>query len=310
MSSTNSNKSGWYQITCQIPQEMADQMADFLADLSGNGVCTENRSVDSFSTAEIPQLVTASISAYFALPCQLDEILTVIQTYNSDLGLTDTAEPLVTRIDTEDWANSWKQNFKPLQVGQKLMIVPTWEATVTGDDRHEIRLDPGMAFGTGGHETTRLCLEALELILEDSRLPLKQLKILDLGTGSGILAIAAAKLGARQIDALDIDQQAVEVARENCILNNVSQQISCSNTPLEQLDGNYNVILANILAEELVRLAPQLSQLLASEGSLILSGILTEREELVLKGFAPCPLTHIATTAAGEWCCIHYKRQP
>lgn len=310
MSSDNSNTSGWYQITCQVPQELSDQMADFLADLSGSGVCTENRSVDSFSTAEIPQLATASISAYFEIPCQLDVILTVIQKYNFEIGLTDTVEPLVTRINTEDWANSWKQNFKPLQVGKKLMIVPTWEETMTGDDRHEIRLDPGMAFGTGGHETTRLCLEALELIIERSSLPLEQLKVLDLGTGSGILAIAAAKLGVRQIDAVDIDLQAVEVASENCILNNVSHQINCSSIPLEQLEGNYNVILANILAEELVRMAPQLSEQLAPEGSLILSGILAEREELVLKGFAPCPLTHVATTAAGEWRCIHYQRLP
>lgn len=309
MFSTNGNKSGWYQITCQVPQELADQMADFLAALSGNGVCTENRSVDSFSTAEISPLTTASISAYFLLPCQLDEILAEIDTYNSDLGLTDVAEPLVTLIGTEDWANNWKQNFKPLQVGNKLMIVPTWEETVSGDDRHEIRLDPGMAFGTGGHETTRLCLEALELAVENNRLPLDQLKILDLGTGSGILAIAAAKLGVMQIDAVDIDQQAVEVAHENCILNNVSEQIRCSSIPLEQLGGNYHIILANILAEELVRLAPQLSQQLASEGSLILSGILAEREELVLEGFAPCPLTHVTTAAAGEWRCMYYKRR-
>ena len=138
---------------------------------------------------------------------------------------------------------------------------------------------------------------------------LAELKLLDLGTGSGILAIAAAKLGACRIEAVDIDPQAVKVAEENCTLNGVTAQVRCSTTPLEQLGDGYRIILANILAEELVRLAPELVKRLAPGGSLILSGILAERETLVRHGFDRFPLTFEASLADGEWRCLHYRRE-
>ncbi|WP_281184538.1 50S ribosomal protein L11 methyltransferase [Trichlorobacter lovleyi] len=301
----------WYQVTCDVPAQLAETVADYLADLSGCGVCTENRDVDSFSPDDIPELAIAQITCYFSLPCRIEQQLAQITGFLAALpGYIPAAPPRVSLLGEEDWASSWKAHFKPLAIGQRLLITPSWETGRQDEGRAVIVLDPGMAFGTGGHETTRLCLECLEGLLVPPPEQLEQIKILDLGTGSGILAIAAAKLGALQIDAVDIDPQAVIVAEENCALNKVADRISCSTTPLEQLGDGYRIILANILAEELVRMAPGIVSRMAPGGSLILSGILAEREALVRNGFDPFPLSFEASLAAGEWRCLHYRRLP
>ncbi len=299
----------WYQVTCEVPAQLSETVADFLTDLSGCGVCTENRDVDSFSTDDIPELAVSRIISYFALPCQIENQLSCITTFLADLSMqSPLPAPTVTLLGEEDWATSWKAHFKPFEIGQGLLITPSWEILKNEGKRAVIVLDPGMAFGTGGHETTRLCLECLETLLVPAPRDITDMKILDLGTGSGILAIAAAKLGALQIDAVDIDPHAVAIAAENCLLNRVEEQVRCSTTPLEQLNGDYAIILANILAEELVRLALEIISRLKPGGSLILSGILAERERLVREGFDPLPLVFESSLAAGEWRCLHYRR--
>jgi ribosomal protein L11 methyltransferase len=214
---------------------------------------------------------------------------------------------VLSAVNTEDWSSSWKVHFKPLRVGKHLLIVPTWEEAVVLPGDLVIRIDPGMAFGTGGHETTRLCLELLESVMEKSPL-LTIPSLLDLGTGSGILAIAANLLGAGRILALDIDPDTVEIARENLTLNGMSDSIECGTVPLESLAEHFDIILANILAEELVRLAPYLMERLHPGGALILSGILAEKESLVRQGFASQPLTYIRTVSDGEWVAMLYEK--
>jgi len=184
--------------------------------------------------------------------------------------------------------------------------VPTWEDAEARPEDLVLRIDPGMAFGTGGHETTRLCLELLEKII-DGGCQGESPSLLDLGTGSGILAMAASRLGCGRILALDIDPEAVEVARENLTLNDLGDAVECGTVPLESLDENFDIILANILAEELVRLAPSLAARLNPGGALILSGILAEKEELVRRGFAPQPLEYRETNRAGEWVAMLYR---
>jgi ribosomal protein L11 methyltransferase len=187
------------------------------------------------------------------------------------------------------------------------LIVPSWEEPQPQPSDIVLRLDPGMAFGTGGHETTRLCLELLEQIM-DNMPTLLSPSVLDLGTGSGILAMAAVQLGAGRVCAVDIDPLAVEVAQENLAINGLADQVECSTTPLESLDGCFDVILANILAEELVRLAPFLNERLSAGGSLVLSGILVEKEELVRSGFSFQPLKYLETLIEGEWVALHYRK--
>jgi ribosomal protein L11 methyltransferase len=301
----------WVEISCRVPAELADIVAEYLTGLSGNGVCVENLNVDAFSHSEIPESPTTTVKSYFSSTEDSATRLAEIGTFLKELsgrqpGLV-LPDPELSSVSTEDWSTSWKANFKPLRVGKRLLIVPSWEEVQPRSEDIVLHLDPGMAFGTGGHETTRLCLELLEQIMDGMPLMLSP-AVLDLGTGSGILAMAAVQLGAGRVCAVDIDPQAVDVARENLAVNGLAEQVKCSTTPLESMTENFDVILANILAEELVRLAPFLAERLAPGGSLVLSGILAEKEGLVRTGFAPQPMKYLATLQAGEWVALHYRK--
>ena len=301
----------WVEISCSVPSELADIVAGYLTNLSGNGVCVENLSVDAFSHSEIPESTTVHIKSYFPTTEDGAERLKEIESFLEELAQRQPGlvlpRPELSSVSTEDWSTSWKVNFKPLRIGRRLLIVPSWEEPQPQPNDIVLRLDPGMAFGTGGHETTRLCLELLEQIMDTMPI-LRSPAVLDLGTGSGILAMAAVQLGAGRVCAVDIDPLALEVARENLEINGLADQVECSTTPLESLEGCFDVILANILAEELVRLAPYLGKRLSPGGSLVLSGILAEKEGLVRSGFSSQPLEYLATLIEGEWVALHYRK--
>ncbi|HEY6839537.1 MAG TPA: 50S ribosomal protein L11 methyltransferase, partial [Geobacteraceae bacterium] len=219
-----------------------------------------------------------------------------------------------TVIGEEDWANGWKQNFHPSRIGRRVVIKPTWEEFTPGTGDIVIELDPGLAFGTGTHATTRMCLDVMEAIFFcdppfDATSHPRPVAVLDVGTGSGILSIGAAKFGAPRVVAIDIDERAVAVTEENLALNAV-HGVEASTTPLSRVTGSYGVVLANILAEELVRLADELVARVAPGGFLILSGILAEREEFVRAGFAPFPLELAAVRHEEEWSCLCYQVRP
>ena len=301
----------WLEVACELPNELADILAEYLTGLSGAGVCVENLNVDAFSPSEIAHSPLTTVRAYFSSDNDMIARLADISAFLNDLASANPglsfAQPSVVTVNSEDWSTSWKANFKPLRIGRRLLIVPSWEQAEAGPDDIVLNLDPGMAFGTGGHETTRLCLERLETVLL-SRLSASPASVLDLGTGSGILAMAAARLGAGRVCAVDIDPQALEVARENFAINGLTERVECSTTLLEALDGTFDIILANLLAEELVRLAPQLTVRLAGGGVLVLSGILAEKETFVRGGFAAQPLVHLETAHQGEWVAMLYRK--
>jgi ribosomal protein L11 methyltransferase len=298
----------WVEIACDVPAEFGDVLSSFLTALSGNGVCLENLSVDAFSTNEIPDYPRMTLKAYLTAEADPGPKMAELELYLHDLTARRPdiyiPPPTLTAVRSEDWSSSWKVHFKPLRVGKRLLIVPTWEEAVQLPDDLLLRIDPGMAFGTGGHETTRLCLELLEKSM-DSIGPAAS-SLLDLGTGSGILAMAATLLGAGRVLALDIDPDAVEIARKNLAMNGLAGRVLCDTTPLESVVDCFDIILANILAEELVRLAPCLAARLNPSGVLILSGILAEKEDLVRQGFATQPLKFVETTFAGEWVAMLY----
>ncbi|NTV51036.1 MAG: 50S ribosomal protein L11 methyltransferase [Geobacteraceae bacterium] len=302
----------WLEIACEVPDEYSEVVADFLTDLSGKGVCVDNQCVDAFSVSEIPDSTRVVIKAYLSADSDPAPQMRELEDFMSELSMRHPSASfgptMLTAVNAEDWSSSWKVHFKPLRVGKRLLIVPTWEESMQLPGDLVIRIDPGMAFGTGGHETTRLCLEMLEGVMEGGPL-LTVPSLLDLGTGSGILAMAASLLGAGRILALDIDPDAIVVARENITLNQLSDQIECGTVPLESLNESFDIILANILAEELVRLAPYLAERLQPGGTLILSGILAEKEPLVRQGFASQPLKYIQTASAGEWVAILYRNE-
>jgi ribosomal protein L11 methyltransferase len=300
----------WVEIACDVPAELTDVLSIYLAGLSGNGVCVENLSVDAFSVSEIPASKRVAIKAYLTADTDPAPLMASLEEYLQDLSSRQPgiyiAPPTIKALNSEDWSSSWKVHFKPLRVGSRLLIIPTWEEAAPLPDDLVLRIDPGMAFGTGGHETTRLCLELLEKSINafGSAPP----SLLDLGTGSGILAMAASLLGAGRILALDIDPDAVLVARENLALNGLAEKVECGTTPLESVTEIFDIILANILAEELVRLAPWLASRLNPGGILVLSGILVEKEDLVRQGFGMQALDFVETTVASEWVAICYRR--
>ncbi|MFA5657698.1 MAG: 50S ribosomal protein L11 methyltransferase [Oscillospiraceae bacterium] len=201
-------------------------------------------------------------------------------------------------VREEDWANNWKQYFKPLKIGERLLVKPSWEAdTPQNEGRTILEIDPASSFGTGQHHTTRLCLELLEKHLE------KGCKILDLGCGSGILSIAGVLLGAESAVAVDIEQNAVEAARENALKNNIPKnayKTFCGNiihdrTLEKKLGTGYDIICANIVADVLIAMSGLFGRLLAENGVLVLSGIITERQREVTdaveeNGFSVCDI--------------------
>jgi ribosomal protein L11 methyltransferase len=306
----------WAEVTCESPAELVEQLADFLVALSGNGVCIENLNVDTFSLDELADAPVKMIKTYFISDAALQDKIDAIEEYMQKLlcsypGFAQ-RPPEVNFLQEEDWANNWKNHFKPSRIGRRIIIKPTWEEWDSSGDTIILEIDPGMAFGTGTHPTSRLCLETMERIYFreapfDSSAIMTHSGFLDVGTGSGILAIAAAKFGAERIVALDIDPKAVGIADNNLELNHVRDIVSASTTPLSEIAGFFSVIAANILAEDLVRMAKDLVVKLSKGGFLVLSGILTEKEDVVITGFAGFPLKLVETTREGEWSCITFR---
>ena len=200
-------------------------------------------------------------------------------------------------VAEEDWANAWKQFYTVLHVGERLVIKPRWQDYDPAPGEIVIALDPGMAFGTGTHPTTQLCLEALD------RLPIQGKKVLDVGTGSGILAIAAALLGAAQVDALDTDPVAVAAARDNVAQAGLADAITVSERtlPLAEPSPAYDIVVANITAQTLITLAPHLRAVIAPHGRLLACGIIDAKAEEALAAFDKAGLALQHRREAGDW---------
>lgn len=207
----------------------------------------------------------------------------------------------------EDWLEKWRINFKPLRVGRHWIIAPTWDELNPGPEDRLIRIDPGRAFGTGHHETTRLCLEWLEEWLETQG-DISSKTLLDLGTGSGILAIAAALLGFRRIVAVDSDREAAEVARENIELNGVGDRVQLQDGTAEDLQEAFDVIIANIQALPLINMASQVVRRLEDSAVLALSGVLVDQKTQVQAAYEAEGLKLCGLRTAGEWCLLEFSR--
>jgi ribosomal protein L11 methyltransferase len=207
-------------------------------------------------------------------------------------------EVLLSSQPTIDWLAEWRKGFHPFPVGRKLLIRPSWEAAPAAPGRLIIVIDPQMAFGTGEHYTTRFCLQALEEHLqgEDS--------VLDVGTGSGILSIAAVKLGASRAVGLDIDPQAVQTARENARVNGVSERVEIRGDPIEHLEArNFDLVLANIDGHTLLALLPELKRVARIGGKIVLAGFLIGDEKALLRGLSDHDLGIYRMDRQEEWIC-------
>lgn len=209
-------------------------------------------------------------------------------------------------VKEEDWATAWKQYYKPSAVGDKLVICPSWEEYTPKDGQVVIRLDPGMAFGTGSHNSTRMCLQLLQGFP-----PTEVSRVMDVGCGSGILAVSALLLGAQSAHLMDIDETAVKVAKENAQLNGVAERCTflCSGNPCD-LQGQYDIVFANIVADIIIAFLPDLKRILKPDGVLITSGIIDTRKQDVLDALAAAHLTVTQSVEAEGWvalACAHLK---
>lgn len=203
-------------------------------------------------------------------------------------------------VEQEDWQNAWKKYYHAMDIGNRLAIVPGWEQYET--DRTVITMDPGMAFGTGTHETTSLCLETLDSLVKGGE------RVLDIGTGSGILAIAALKLGAAVAEGVDIDPMCVRTAGENARRNGVQDRFTVLVGDLsDKASGQYNIITANIVAAAILSLAPHVPALMAPGARFIASGIIDTRKDEVLTGLRAAGLEPVEVKEKRGWVCIICK---
>lgn len=270
----------------------AKDFEEFLADKNGNWDYIDD---DLMNLRDCETCVTV----YLPDDSQGADMLSALRSEMSALAARDENKTFgrlaveLANVREEDWANNWKQYFKPLTVGERLVIKPSWEEYDPTDGRTVLEIDPASSFGTGQHNTTQLCLELIEKNLRGGD------KVLDLGCGSGILSIAAVLLGADKVTAVDISQNSVETAKENASKNNIpaeSYRAYCGdiigdNALVEKIGGGFDIIAANIVADVLIAMSPIFEKFLKKGGTLILSGIITERADEVIeavksKGYA------------------------
>ena len=228
------------------------------------------------------------------------ETLALIAARMEAAGIPYTSE--TEGVEQEDWQNGWRKYYHPMDVGQRLAIVPSWQDYDT--DRVKLILDPGLAFGTGGHETTNLCLEVLDERVKGGE------RVLDIGTGSGILAIAALKLGAASAEGVDIDPVAVRVAKENIEHNHLSDRVrAVEGNLLASSDGVCDLCVANIIADVICMFAQPLVDHIVPGGLFICSGIIKEREQDVVNALTAADYTILETKRKGEWVAMLSRRK-
>ena len=293
----------------KVDGESAEAVAEVLQRYGHQGVAIEQDGIapDVWDDGEVPPPQSLTLRAYLPDDQRFETAKTQLETALGYMNLMrPMPKPQYRRLKESDWEHAWKVHYHPLRVGRRLLIRPLWiDVELTADDI-EIALDPGMAFGTGAHPTTQLCLEALEDRVQSAS------DILDLGCGSGILSIAAAKLGARKVLALDTDRIAVEAARENAAANGVADKITAEQGSLAAIKTSarrFDLVVVNILARVILKLAGnQLGEIVRPGGIAIFSGIIETQAQEVEAALRQTGLQPCARRQKGDWVLIEAQR--
>ncbi len=310
----------WMEVVIHTTTMGADIVSEMLMTVGAVGTMIEDRYDVTSSKKEdgmwdlIDEDVLAHMSedvlvkAYFKDDMSAQETLLLVREKLAEIARIDMGFDMgslalgQSSVHEQDWAENWKKYYKPFRAGSRLVIKPSWEPYEAQENDLVLELDPGMAFGTGTHETTFMCMEQLEAFVTPG------CKAIDVGCGSGILGLAAAKLGAADVLAIDLDELAVKVAKENTEKNGLSDKVRVVHGDLlEKSDEMADVIVANIIADVICFLCGPAKRHLLPGGTFICSGIIREREEDVQRALAAAGYTVCRRLAKGEWVCLAAK---
>ena len=288
----------WLALSLLISKELAEPISSFLMEKGATGI----EEVEEDFKRE-------RLKAYFLQDGGEQRALRSLRRYLKSLQEINQKLPHIeietASIPEQDWGENWKRFFKPLRVGSRFVVKPPWARIRLKRGEIPIEINPGMAFGTGTHATTKLCMESLE-----KRLKKKGLSVLDVGTGSGILSIAAAQLGAGEVLGIDIDQLAVEIARENVNLNKVSGTVRIKQGSIGDIRKRFDLVVANLDFRSLKKIRMALIRHIKRHGFLILSGVLETEEERLRQQYIDTKILQwIETDRKGEWVCLTFQKR-
>jgi len=305
----------WLEVSLVVNGELAEAVADVLARFAYSGVMMEQGV--KYNDEEDAGTPTGPITvrAYLEMDDKIEETRQKLEQSLYYLGMIQPIPaPTYKQIADQNWMEAWKQHYKPILIGRRLVIVPAWMDS-PDPNRIPIKIDPGMAFGTGTHPTTQLCLELIEKAINDIRESNNEFRIIDVGCGSGILSIAALKLGAKQALGVDIDAGSVKNARENADSNGIGDEFILGVGSVDEIKkGQFAIrkaplVLANILAPVIIRLFDAgLADLIEDHGAIILSGILQEQEERVVEAGQAKGLRRNERRQMGDWVAFTMRR--
>ena len=308
----------WCEISIQTSHEAVELIAEIFRDLGASGVVIEDPElVNDYITSgkwdytDIPIAKETEVvveKAYLPVNGELEGRIQTLQQEIKALASrgVNTAPAVLTtaELQDEDWSDTWKQYFHTEKPGERVVIKPTWEEYAPQGDEVVIELDPGAAFGTGTHATTSMCIRQLEKLVKPG------MTVFDVGTGSGILSIISAKLGATNIQAVDYDDSVLKIVEENLEQNNVQDIISVAQSDLMQnVHGKAELVIANIIADIIIRLFDQLDEHLEQGGTLLTSGIIEDRIEDVLAAAEKHGYGVVERMENKGWDCITFKRK-
>lgn len=303
----------WIEVSIVTASEAVEAVSGILYNTGVKGVSIEDPEDiefkkkhpgdwDYFDETLLEVKEGAIVKGYYKQDENLDEYLRYIKDSINNLhefGI-DKGKGLITicKVNEEDWENNWKKYYKPTKVGEKIVVKPIWEKYDASSDEIILELDPGMAFGTGTHETTRMCIKALEKHVK------AESTVFDIGTGSGILAIAAAKLKAKEVIGVDLDPVAVKSATENVSYNNIDNIEIRHGNLMEVVQGKADIVVANIIADIIIFLTEDVKSFIVPGGLFISSGIIKDRKDDVLNKLEECGFKIEEVNIDGEWVCI------
>ncbi len=312
----------WIEVSLVVNGELAEAVADVFARFAPNGVATEQGITYSDATDQGRAGGPIAVCAYLPMDGQAEQRRQEIEEAVQHLRMIQPIPPLRFRsVADQNWMEAWKQHYQPIPIGDRLLIMPAWLDQPPGK-RIAMRIDPGMAFGTGTHPSTQLCLEFLEKLVvppekaQSTVEGARGMRVIDLGCGSGILAISALKLGATAALGVDIDREAIENARLNARINGVGRELELAEGSLEDIQaGRFDLrvadlVLVNILAPVIVRLLQSgLAELAVAGGSMVLSGILKEQVTGVVEAAEAAGLHLEEQSQIADWAALRLEKQ-